>query len=92
MNKKSEKKGIRIEDQSLRDFVYADRSMVEIIIQNLLTNAVKFCQAGDTITIENHISNGNSLISIGDTGVGISKENQGQLFKNNSFHYNRYEK
>jgi signal transduction histidine kinase len=85
IEQKTEKKGIRIEDQSLRDFVYADRSMVEIIVQNLLTNAVKFCQAGDVITIENHISNGNSLISIGDTGVGISKENQGQLFKNNSF-------
>jgi len=85
IEQKSEKKGIRIEDQSLRDFVYADRSMVEIIVQNLLTNAVKFCEAGDTITIENHISNGNSLISIGDTGVGISKENQEELFKNNSF-------
>jgi signal transduction histidine kinase len=85
IEQKSEKKGIRIEDQSLRDFVYADRSMVEIIVQNLLTNAVKFCEAGDTITIENHISNGNSLISIGDTGVGITKENQEELFKNNSF-------
>lgn len=85
IEQKTEKKGIRIEDQSLRDFVYADRSMVEIIVQNLLTNAVKFCEAGDTISIENHISNGNSLISIGDTGVGISEENQGELFKNNSF-------
>ncbi|MFD2823137.1 ATP-binding protein [Lacinutrix iliipiscaria] len=85
IEQKTEKKGIKIEDLSLRDFVYADRSMVEIIIQNLLTNAVKFCKAGDTITIANHISNGNSLISITDTGVGISKENQDQLFKNNSF-------
>ena len=85
IEQKTEKKGIQIQDQSLRDFIYADRSMVEIIIQNLLTNAVKFCKAGDTITISNHISNGNSVISIGDTGVGISKENQEQLFKNNSF-------
>ena len=85
IEQKTEKKGIQIQDQSLRDFIYADRSMVEIIIQNLLTNAVKFCKSGDTITISNHISNGNSVISIGDTGVGISKENQEQLFKNNSF-------
>ena len=85
IEQQTEKKGIRIDDRSLRDFVYADRSMVEIIVQNLLTNAVKFCEAGDTITIANHISNGNALISIGDTGVGISKENQSQLFQNNSF-------
>ncbi|WP_241492435.1 sensor histidine kinase [Lacinutrix himadriensis] len=85
IEQKTEKKNITIEDNSLRDFVYADRSMVEIIVQNLLTNAVKFCKSGDTITIQNHISNGQCLISIGDTGVGISKENQDQLFKNNSF-------
>lgn len=85
IERKTEKKGIKVEDNSLRDFVYADRSMVEIIIQNLLTNAVKFCKYGDTISIENHISNGKCLISIGDTGVGISKENQDQLFKSNSF-------
>ncbi|WP_452226311.1 tetratricopeptide repeat-containing sensor histidine kinase [Lacinutrix cladophorae] len=85
IEQKTEKKNIKIEDNSLRDFVYADKSMVEIIIQNLLTNAVKFCKSGDTITIKNNISNGNTLISIGDTGVGISKENQDQLFKNNSF-------
>ena len=85
IEQKTEKKGIDIEDNSLRDFVYADKSMVEIIVQNLLTNAVKFCKSGDTITINNHISNGKTLISIGDTGVGISKENQDQLFKNNSF-------
>ncbi|WP_452228689.1 MULTISPECIES: tetratricopeptide repeat-containing sensor histidine kinase [unclassified Lacinutrix] len=85
IEQKTEKKNIRIEDNSLHDFIYADRSMVEIIVQNLLTNAVKFCKSGDTITIQNHISNGQSLISIGDTGVGISKENQDQLFKNNTF-------
>lgn len=80
-----EKKGIILRDKTLRDFVYADRSMVEIIIQNILTNAVKFSKEGDTITIANQISNGKSIISISDTGVGISKENQGKLFKNSSF-------
>ncbi|HLV38696.1 tetratricopeptide repeat-containing sensor histidine kinase [Xanthomarina sp.] len=80
-----EKKGIVLRDKSLRDFVYADKSMVEIIIQNLLTNAVKFSKKGDTITIANQVSNGKSIITISDTGVGISKENQQKLFKNSSF-------
>ena len=85
LEQKLEKKGIILRDKSLRDFVYADKSMVEIIIQNLLTNAIKFSKEGDTITIANHISNGRSVISISDTGVGISKENQQKLFKNTSF-------
>ncbi|MDU8885944.1 tetratricopeptide repeat-containing sensor histidine kinase [Yeosuana sp. MJ-SS3] len=78
-------KGIKLIDRSLKDFAYADRSMIEIVIQNLLTNAVKFSQAGDIITISNHISNGSSVISVSDTGVGISEENIGKLFKSHSF-------
>lgn len=78
-------KGIDLIDHSLRDFVYADRSMFEIVIQNLLANAVKFCKKGDSITISNHISNGSCIISIADTGIGISKENLEKLFKSNSF-------
>jgi signal transduction histidine kinase/archaellum component FlaC len=80
-----ESKGIELIDHSLRDFAYADRSMFEIVIQNLLANALKFCKNGDTITISNHISNGSCIISIADTGIGISKQNIEKLFKSNSF-------
>ncbi|GGG55169.1 tetratricopeptide repeat-containing sensor histidine kinase [Bizionia arctica] len=85
LEQKLEKKGIILRDKTLRDYVYADKSMVEIIIQNLLTNAIKFSKPGDTITIANQISNGKSIISISDTGIGISKENQQKIFKNSSF-------
>ena len=78
-------KGIDLIDHSLRDFIYADRSMFEIVIQNLLANAVKFCKEGDTITIANHTSNGSCIISIAYTGIGISEENINKLFKNDSF-------
>lgn len=80
-----ENKGINLVDHSLRDFAYADRSMFEIVIQNLLANALKFCKEGDTITVSNHISNGSCIISVADTGIGISKSNIEKLFKNNSF-------
>ncbi|HLV15819.1 MAG TPA: ATP-binding protein [Xanthomarina sp.] len=80
-----EKKGILLNDKTERDFVYADRSMVEIIIQNLLANAIKFSTKGDIITIANQVNNEKSLITISDTGVGISKENQQKLFKSSSF-------
>ena len=78
-------KGINLVDHSLKDFAYADKSMIGIVIQNLLANALKFCHNGDTITISNHISNGSCIISIADTGIGISKENIGKLFKSSSF-------
>lgn len=85
LEQKMDKKGILLRNKTLRDFVYADRSMIEIVIQNLLTNAIKFSKEGDTITISNHISSGKSIISISDTGVGISPENQKKLFKSSTF-------
>ena len=85
IEKKVNKKRIILLDESIKDYVYADRSMVEIVIQNLLANAVKFSKIGDVITVSNRERNSNVLICIEDTGVGISEENQRKLFKNSGF-------
>jgi len=85
IEKKVEQKQIILLDESIKDFVYADRSMIEIVIQNLLANAVKFSRVGDVITVSNRERNGNVLICVEDTGVGISKENQEKLFKSTGF-------
>lgn len=85
VDQKVEKKKIILKDETIPDTVYADRSMVEIIVQNLLTNAVKFCNEGDIITLSNQVINGRCQFYIKDTGVGISKENQDKLFKDSSF-------
>lgn len=83
VEQKVEDKRIVLIDESQRDFVYADRSMVEIVIQNLITNAVKFSRTGDVITVSNQDVNGKALICIEDTGVGISRENIDKLFNAN---------
>ncbi len=82
---KIEQKRIVLIDESQRDFVYADKSMIEIVIQNLITNAVKFSRVGDIITISNKEQNGKSLICVEDTGVGMSKENLNKIFRGNNF-------
>ncbi|MCB0398778.1 MAG: tetratricopeptide repeat-containing sensor histidine kinase [Winogradskyella sp.] len=83
VEQKVEDKRIVLIDESQRDFVYADKSMVEIVIQNLITNAVKFSRTGDVITISNQDVNGKALICVEDTGVGISEENIKKLFNAN---------
>jgi signal transduction histidine kinase len=80
IERKVEEKSIILIDESQRDFVYADKSMIEIVIQNLMSNAVKFSRIGDMITISNTDKNGNCLICVEDTGVGISEENISKLF------------
>ena len=83
VEQKVEDKRIVLIDESQRDFVYADKSMVEIVIQNLITNAVKFSRTGDVITVSNQDVNGKALICVEDTGVGISEENIKKLFNAN---------
>jgi signal transduction histidine kinase/tetratricopeptide (TPR) repeat protein len=80
VEQKVEDKRIVLIDESQRDFVYADKSMLEIVIQNLITNAVKFSRTGDVITVSNQDVNGKALICVEDTGVGISRENIDKLF------------
>ncbi|BAO74723.1 two-component system sensor histidine kinase [Winogradskyella sp. PG-2] len=83
VEQKVEDKRIVLIDESQRDFIYADKSMVEIVIQNLITNAVKFSRTGDVITVSNQDFNGKALICVEDTGVGISRENIDKLFNAN---------
>lgn len=85
IDKKVKKKRIVLLDESIKSLVYADKSMVEIVIQNLLANAVKFSRVGDVITLSNRDRNGNVLICVEDTGVGISEENQKKLFGTGGF-------
>ena len=85
VEQKVEQKRIVLIDESRRDFIYADKSMIEIVIQNLITNAVKFTRVGDVITVSNNDHDGKSLICVEDTGVGISRENVDKLFQNGTF-------
>ena len=85
VEQKVEQKRIVLIDESQNDYVFADRSMIEIVVQNLVTNAVKFSKVGDIITISSQEVNGNIIFCVEDTGIGISKENIDKLFGNEAF-------
>jgi len=57
-----------------------DSDLTGEVIQNLVSNAVKFCSAGDVISI--YRPNGNhSSIAVSDTGIGLDKTIIDDLFK-----------
>lgn len=60
---------------------FADLLMIQIIIRNLLTNAIKFCHPECRIDIS-AANNDNGYISlcIRDNGVGIAEENLKRIF------------
>ena len=65
--------------------VYADMDMIQLIVRNLISNAVKFSKQGGSIKITSKIKEKNFIICISDTGVGISEENQRKLFEQETF-------
>jgi two-component system sensor histidine kinase BarA len=80
----SEKKNIDLdcEIEPALPLMRQDRSKVEQIINNLLSNAIKFTPDGGRITVEvTRDRRGDLRLSVADTGVGISEEEQGLIFE-----------
>ena len=53
-------------------YVYADKNKLEKIFNNLLSNAFKYSDGGDTITFSYEQENNNIIVTVQDTGRGIS--------------------
>jgi PAS domain S-box-containing protein len=60
--------------------MYADKDRVQQILTNLIGNAMKFTPAGGKVTVGAEAKGEAVLISVTDTGRGISEENQKLLF------------
>lgn len=58
-----------------------DCNIIETVIRNLLSNALKFTPNHGSITISTAYSDDNLTISIQDTGVGMSPEVLNKLFR-----------
>lgn len=59
---------------------YADPNMINVVVRNLLSNSVKFCNPGDSIVLDVKEEEEGILFCIRDTGPGISIEEQQKLF------------
>ncbi|MDQ8005210.1 MAG: histidine kinase N-terminal 7TM domain-containing protein [Pedobacter sp.] len=64
------------------EVAYADVLMFQIVIRNILNNAIKFCNEGCEISITAaYQKDGMLKVSIKDSGIGISKATLEKLFK-----------
>jgi PAS domain S-box-containing protein len=62
-------------------FVFADVYMLQSIIQNLISNAVKFTKNGGCVTVSAECRNNEVNICIVDTGIGISPVDMEKIFR-----------
>lgn len=79
--KAARQKGVElINSTNINTEVFADKDMVELVLRNLITNAIKFSENGNSIIITSTGNNGFVKICVADNGKGISKESIGNLF------------
>ena len=70
-----EKKKIEIHtDIAEGIIVKSDRDMISLVWNNLFSNAIKFTEKGGTVSLSLKADKDNAIVTVEDTGCGISKE------------------
>ncbi|MDE5721407.1 MAG: HAMP domain-containing histidine kinase [Clostridia bacterium] len=60
--------------------LYSDKSLLETVWHNLISNAVKFTPEGGRITVSVKNENGYAVVSVSDTGCGIAGDTGERIF------------
>ena len=68
---------VQVEDVTL----VADRGKIRLILENLVSNAVKYSPKGGTIHIKAATGTGSIIIDVADNGPGIPKEDRDHVFE-----------
>ena len=80
----SQKRGVSVNtviDKNV-PLVEADISMINRVLQNLIDNAIKFCEEGDTVNIEIDLKKKEWVeVRVADSGQGIRQEDLHNVFQ-----------
>lgn len=79
----AEGKGIRVDFSAAEDLprIHVDAFKIEQVLNNLISNAIKFSHRGTTVTVSVERAEGNVRVSVGDEGQGIPADELRNLFK-----------
>ncbi len=61
--------------------VHADPRAIDMIVGNLVDNAIKYTPAGGTVTLSAEAAEGAVRLVVADTGPGIEAQHQGRIFE-----------
>jgi signal transduction histidine kinase len=67
-----------IEDNSI---IFADKFMIETVIRNLVSNAIKFTSKGGEVKILSKRTDSSLEVIVSDTGIGLNEDQLNALFK-----------
>ena len=78
-SQQAKKKGLQFECEGLDCIVYTDPILLQRIIDNFITNAIRYTKKGK-ISLKGQLSKDTVCITVSDTGVGIQEHNLGGIF------------
>ena len=58
-----------------------DEQMLREVVTNLVTNAIQYTPAGGRIDVELAAGDGEAVLTVADTGIGISEQARGRVFE-----------
>ncbi len=61
-------------------FILADKEHLQRLLLNLIDNAIKYTQAGGSVTLSLYADDNQVRLSVADTGIGLSPAEQEQIF------------
>ncbi len=79
--KAKEKNISLVNDLEVPLYFHADGNMITTVVRNIISNAVKFTPEGGSITVSGYAEGDDGIITIKDTGVGMTQEFADKIFK-----------
>ena len=71
---------LEVEPVGSLPLIEADESKIKRVLYNLVSNAIKFTPEGGRVTLRAEAKKGFVKISVEDTGIGVSEEDQEKIF------------
>lgn len=77
----AQKNDVTVKVQGGEAQMQGSRTLIEELIYNLCSNAVRYNKRGGTVTIATGMEEGHATLVVADTGIGIPKESQERVFE-----------
>lgn len=77
----SASKVLRIEEDLAPVRIRGDENKVRIVVDNLLTNAIKYTPAGGRVSISLEARDGYAVVDVRDTGPGVAESEKQKIFE-----------
>jgi two-component system, sensor histidine kinase and response regulator len=85
LNNNAREKGVIVTTELSNTHIYADASIMEIVLRNLVSNAIKFTHRDDTIVIRGKSFFDSYQLEVADHGVGITTDAMEKILSNSFY-------